>query len=130
MKQQVVGLLLLMSVLTGCNSFCSEILPSQLIGQTIIVTLESGAFPNSTITMQFLSSKDVVWKLTGNLGNSTGAADYLISKVNSKTILVTWRSDRAHVSYVVTMDFDTERCFLVRVDKGQNLLSEGVVAFE
>lgn len=130
MKQQVVGLLLLMSVLAGCNSFCSEILPSQLIGQTIIVTLESGAFPNSTITMQFLSSKDVVWKLTGNLGNSTGAADYLISKVNSKTILVTWRSDRAHVSYVVTMDFDTERCFLVRVDKGQNLLSEGVVAFE
>lgn len=130
MKQQVVGLLLLMFVLTGCNSFCSEILPSQLIGQTIIVTLESGEFPNSTITMQFLSSKDVVWKLTGSLGNSTGAADYLISKVNSKTILVTWRSDRAHVSYVVTMDFDSERCFLVRVDKGQNLLSEGVVAFK
>ena len=130
MKQQVVGLLLLVSVLTGCNPFHSEILPSQLIGQTVIVTLESGAFPDSTITMQFLSSKDIVWKLTGNLGNSTGAADYLISKVNPKTLLVTWRSDRAHVSYVVTMDFGSERCFLVRVDKGQNLLSEGVVAFE
>ena len=130
MKQRVFGLLLLLFALFGCNLFHSKITPSELVGQTIIVTLESGAFPDSTITMQFLSSKDIVWRLTGNLGNSTGAADYLISTVNPKTILVTWRSDRAHVSYVVTMDFDSERCFLVRVDKGQNLLSEGVVAFE
>ncbi len=119
-----------MVLLSGCHLFDSDIAPNELIGQTVIVTLESGAFPDSTITMQFISSKDIVWRTTGNLGRSSGSADYLISRVNPQTLLVTWRSERAHVSYVITMDFDSERCFLVRVDKGQNLLSEGVVAFE
>ncbi|WP_139296850.1 MoaF N-terminal domain-containing protein [Halodesulfovibrio marinisediminis] len=119
-----------MSVLSGCHWCTSEVAPNELIGQTLIATLESGAFPDSTITMQFISSKDIVWKITGNLGNSTGSADYLISRVNPNTILLTWRSGQAHVSYVITMDFGSERCFLVRVDKGNNLLSEGVFAFE
>jgi len=119
-----------MVLLTGCHLFNSEIAPNELIGQTLIVTLESGAFPDSTITMQFISSKDIVWRTTGNLGVLSGSTDYLISTVNPQTLLVTWRSARAHYSYVITMDFGTERCFLVRVDKGQNVLSEGVVAFE
>ena len=62
-------------------------------------------FPDSTITMQFISSKDIVWRLSGNLGNTTGSADYLISMVNPDTILVTWRSGANGMSYVVTMDF-------------------------
>lgn len=130
MKHRVLGSLLLMVLLSGCHLFNSDIAPNELIGQTVIVTLESGAFPDSTITMQFISSKDIVWRTTGNLGRSSGSTDYLVSRVNPQTLLVTWRSERAHVSYVITMDFDSERCFLVRVDKGQNLLSEGVVAFE
>lgn len=130
MRQRVLGLLLLISVLSGCSWCTSEVAPSELIGQTLIATLDSGAFPDSTITMQFISSKDIVWKLTGNLGDLSGSADYLISRVNPNTILLTWRNVQAHISYVVTMDFGSERCFLVRIDRGKNLLSEGVFAFE
>ena len=120
----------LLVTLTACSYFQPDIAPNKLIGQTLIATFESGAFPDSTITMQFVSSKDLVWRLSGNLGDVTGSSDYLISMVNPETILVTWRNEQSKVSYVVTMDFEEEQCFLVRIDRRKNLLSEGVIAFE
>lgn len=130
MIQRAVVFGLVISLLTACGMFRTEITPDKLIGDTLIATFESGAFPDSSITMQFVSSKDLVWRLSGNLGDATGSADYLISLVTPDTIVVTWRSEERGVSYVVTMDFDTKRSFLVLVSKGKNLFSEGVVAFE
>lgn len=130
MMRRVFCLLLLVPTLAACGLFDSRIAPDELVGQTVIVSLETGAFPNSSIAMQFISSKDVVWRLSGNLGSSSGSADYLISTVNPETILMTWRDATTGITYVITMDFDTRRCFLVRVDQGHNLLSEGVVAIE
>ncbi|MEZ6854536.1 hypothetical protein [Halodesulfovibrio aestuarii] len=130
MRQHALVFVFLIVFLAGCSLFHSEITPDTLVGQTVLVSLESGAFPDSTIKMQFISSKELAWRFTGNIGTSTGLTGYLISQVNPKTIIVTWRSKSEHVSYVVTMDFGSERCFMVRVDHGKNLLSEGVVAFE
>ena len=130
MIRRAVVFVLAVLLLTACGMFRTEITPDKLIGDTLIATFESGAFPDSSITMQFVSSKDLVWKLSGNLGDATGSADYLISLVTPDTVVVTWRSEERGVSYVVTMDFDTKRSFLVLVGKGKNLFSEGVVAFE
>ena len=44
MIQRVCGLLLLVSIVTGCGLFQSDIAPDRLVGQTVIITLESGAF--------------------------------------------------------------------------------------
>ncbi|MCG8532453.1 MAG: hypothetical protein MI749_17570 [Desulfovibrionales bacterium] len=104
--------------------------PDQLVGSTLIVTLESGAFPASSITLQLVSSKDLVWRFDGNLGEQTGSSDYLVSMINNHTLLLTWRTVATNISYIATLDFDADRCFLVRVDKGQNLLAEGVFAIE
>ncbi|OBQ46149.1 MoaF N-terminal domain-containing protein [Halodesulfovibrio spirochaetisodalis] len=130
MIQRFFCALLLVLVLAGCELYTTHMTPDQLIGQTVILTLESGAFPDSTMTMQFVSSKDLVWRLSGNLGEATGSSDYLVSRINPQTILMAWRNEEHEVSYIVTMDFDERRCFLVRADHGRNLLSEGVVAIE
>jgi len=130
MMRQVLGSILLVLALAGCSLFSSDITPDQLVGKTVILTFESGAFPDSILTMQFVSSKDIVWKVTGNLGNITGSADYLVSMVSPDTMLLTWRSRVGKVTYIITMDFDAQRCFLVRPNGDENLMSEGVFAYE
>ena len=127
---RVLRLVVLTGMLTACVWGNAEITPDKLVGNTVILTLETGAFPSSGIALQFVSSKDLVWRLEGNLGLQTGSSDYLVSMVNDNTMLITWRSEQERHSYVLTLNFHNEMCFLVRIDQGKNLLSTGVFTFE